>query len=122
MSKKFIKQLIGRLRDDLEVEPSDDFIGDLFEERAENIHATIGSNSEYIRRTEIISNMQKKIIEKIDNLEEIAPLVEKHNNTLYDRNYLCEKLMYKHGVLDGILFIVEGLGEIDITKILKNNK
>ncbi len=120
MSEKFVNQLIKALREDLEVESSNDYIGDLFEERAENIHTTIGSNSEYKKQTIKICDVEDEIKGKIYNYQEIIPLVEKHNSIMYKRNYLCEKLMYKQGVLDGILFIIEGAKKINITSFLKN--
>ena len=122
MSDNFITELVKRLSNDLETKPSVDFIGDVFEERSEEMHSMISSNNEYKKRTRKICKIEDEIKEKFNNAWEILEVIEKHYKEVYARNYLCEKIMYKQGLLDGILFIIEGTKRINITKFFQNNQ
>jgi len=108
MSETIIKTLIKRLSEDLEIKTSEDFLGDLFEERAEEIHERIGHNTEYKKQLRKTCELQEEIKQKFEKAWEIIEIIEEYNQEIYERNYLSEKLIYKQGLLDGILFIIEG--------------
>ena len=122
MKRKDIKQIIRILEEKLPAKTSKDFIGDLFEQRAEDIYAIIVKNEEYRNSTKEIYELEDKMLEIIKNSDEVNKLVERHYDKVYERCYLSDKLMYKHGVLDGLRIIIEGTKPIDIGKFLKDNK
>lgn len=109
MSDNFIKQVISKLREDLEVKPAEDFVGELFEKRAEDIHTVVGQNSGYKEHSKKITEIEKEISKKFDNPMEIIEIIERRDGITYDRICLSEKLMYKQGLLDGLVLITEGI-------------
>ena len=108
MSDKFIKQMVSKLGEDLEIKPAEDIVGELFEKRAEDIHTVVGQNSGYRKHSKKISEIEEEISKKFENPMEVMELIEKRDGITYERNCLSEKLMYKQCLLDGILLIAEG--------------
>ena len=47
MDDEFVKQLLDKLENDLNILSCNDFIGNLFDQRAEKIHTSISKNKEY---------------------------------------------------------------------------
>lgn len=122
MEKEFIKQIIDTLKGKIQNEKNDDIIEELFDKRSENIHIAISQNKEYRKYMDKISKIDEEIEGKFDNPREVAEIIERHENIAYESSYICEKLMYKHGLVDGMLLILEGTKQIDITKFLKDNE
>ena len=99
MDDKFVKQILDKLENDLNIAPSKDFIGNLFDQRAEKIHTSISKNKEYKK--------QLKILHKLN--DEIISLIEDFKDNYIDTTSLIEKQMYKYGLYDGMKLIIEGL-------------
>ena len=122
MKTEVVKHIISFLEENLDSQQRDDFIGKLFEQRAEELHMLIMNNKEYKQYANEISKLDEEIHNKFENSWEILNLIEKHENIAFKSSYICEKLMYKHGLLDGIQLILDGTKTIDITKSLIENK
>ena len=122
MDDQFIKKIIQNLKKDLYITESDDFIGDLFEQRTEDIDSAIINNKEYAKYLKRNIEITNEMINKLGNSNEVKSLLEEYLHITSKSNDLCEKIMYKYGILDGMLLVLEGTKPIDITKFLKNNK
>lgn len=122
MKKEVISKILNELKKDLEMKNEEDYIGELFEDRAETIHGIIMNNKMYKEQREEIYKIEKEIQEKYKNHREIIQLIEKHENVIYDRSDMCEKLMYKYGVYEGMSLIINGINQKDITELAEENK
>lgn len=122
MNNLFITELIGTLEKNLHISRNNNFIEDLFNDRSEKFHKAITQNKEYKEYMKKINNIDEEITEKFKNRWEIIHMIEKYTNATFECEELCEKLMYKYGVLDGLLLITQGTKQIDIEKFFKENK
>lgn len=118
MKEDFIKQIIDSLEKELHTKKSNDFIGDIFEQRVEDIYAAMMNNKKYKKHMDKVNELNIEIQNKF---ADAWKMIEKYEEIAYDRSVVGEKLMYKYGLLDGILFILEGTKKIDITKYLSDN-
>ena len=66
-----------------------------------------------MRSTKKIQKKFLKFIKKYENSKEIIYLFEEYSSAVYCSNYLCEKIMYKHGIMDGMQLIIDGLEKVD---------
>ena len=120
--EKNYKQLIKILEKKLNLEDDENIIEELFEGRSRIIHSVFRINTEFKNYDEKIKKVDEEIRNKFVNNWEIIQELEKYEDASWESGYLCEKLMYKHGVLDGMKLILEGTKQIDITKFLKDNE
>ena len=109
MDDKFVKQLLDKLENDQNIAPSEDFIGSLFDQRAEKIHTSISKHKEYKEQLKILHNLNDEIIAKYENGREIISLIEDFKDNYIVTTSLIEKQMYKYGLYDGMKLILEGL-------------
>ena len=40
----------------------------------------------------------------------------------YDRAEICDKVMYRYGIYDGLTIAIEGLKQFDVNEFLEENK
>ena len=109
MIEDSIEQVLNILGKDLHIKKNCNFIDTLFDERAEKFHISITKNSRYKIDNKKIKILQDKIFAKYDNADDIISLMEEYENASDNMRYLIEKQMYKHGIYDGIKFVIEGL-------------
>lgn len=121
MKNEIGNKIVRGLEEELYVERNIDFIGELFEKRAETIHIAITKNEEYEEYLEGLKEINNEIREKFNNSKEIIRMIEMYENAERKGSRLYEKVMYKYGMHDGIKLILEGTKEINIKKFLKEN-
>jgi len=109
MKEDFINQTLDKLEKELHIKSNNDFIGDLFEERAEEFHMAIIKNSDYKKLANDISKINDKIMAKYENAWEIINEIEEYVGATYKMQDLIEKQMYKFGIYDGMKLILEGI-------------
>ena len=109
MDDEFVKQLLDKLENDLNISSCNDFIGNLFDQRAEKIHTSISKNKEYKEQLKVLHKLNDEIIAKYENGREIISLIEDFKDNYIDTTSLIEKQMYKYGLYDGMKLIIEGL-------------
>ena len=114
MKKELIEQILEKLEDELHIEKNSDFIGELFDDRADTIHSEITKHKEYKKNIDKMNVIDEEIKEKFSNYWDIIKLIEKSRNITYKNSDLCEKLMYKYGVYDGMKLILEGTKNINL--------
>lgn len=114
MDNEFINKLIKTLERNLYINVKDNLIEELFYDRSEKFHEAITKNKKYKAYMKKINDIDKEIAEKFENRWEIINMIEKYTNATYEGEELCEKLMYKYGVLDGMLLIIQGTKHINI--------
>lgn len=108
MKKELIEQILEKLENELHIEKNSDFIGELFDDRSDTIHSEITKHKEYKKYIDEINEIDEEIKEKFNNYWDIIKLIEKSRNVTYKNSELCEKLMYKYGIYDGMKSILEG--------------
>ena len=96
---------------------SENMILRMFEDHNCELYSSLSNSSEYKDNSNRISTIYREIEEKYKNHNEILHSFEEYSSAVYSSNYLCEKLMYKHGVMDGIKLVVEGMTKIDMKSI-----
>lgn len=121
MKKELIEQILEKLEDELHIEKNSDFIGELFDDRADTIHSEITKHKEYKKYIDQINEIDEEIKEKSNNYWDIIKVIEKSRNITYKNSDLCEKLMYKYGLYDGMKLILEGTRNINLSEFLKEN-
>ncbi len=114
MKKELIEQILEKLENDLHIEKNADFIAELFEDRADTIHFEITKHEEYKKYIDKMNVIDEEIKEKFSNYWDIMKVIEKSRNITYKNSDLCEKLMYKYGVYDGMKLILEGTKNINL--------
>lgn len=123
MEIKTLEQITSKLEEELDRKGKGNFIDELFDVRAEALHIDIRGNLEYKKSTGKVKQIDNEIKMKYGNKYwEIIHLIEKYEEATTDDGVLCEKLMYKHGVLDGMKLILDGTKQIDIKRFLEENK
>ena len=109
MSEDILKVILDKLENDLNIETSIDFIGDLFNQRAEKIHSAISTNKEYKQKLKNLHSLDEEIIAKYENGLEIISTIEEFNDSYSEMSSVIEKQMYKYGLYDGMKLIIEGM-------------
>ena len=123
MKIKTIEQIMSKLEEELSRKGEENLVDEIFDERTESLHIYIKGNVKYKKSTEKIRQIDDEIKMKYgDKYREIIQLIEKYEDAVVKDGTICEKLMYKHGVLDGMKLILDGTRQIDIKKFLKDNK
>lgn len=122
MNEILIEKILNKLEKDLSIEESIDFIGELFEERADTIHLEITKHKEYKKYIDQINEIDEQMKERFNNYWEIIEVIEKSRNITYKNSDLCEKLIYKYGIYDGMKLVLEGTKDINIKKFLSDSK
>ena len=97
MTKALFENLLDQLEQDLQLEKSHDFIGELCEERAEIMHMAI------------VKQLRMEIRDTFQDYRLVFEYIEKYDKIKRENQYLYEKQMYKHGVYDGIMLLLEGM-------------
>lgn len=120
MNKEFTEKLIEILQEKLNTNKKQDLIEEVFNDRLEEFHKAIIQNKDYKEYMKKINKIDKEITGKFKNRWEIVEIIEKYNNATCELEYLCEKLMYKFGVLDGLLLITQS--SESIKDFFKENK
>lgn len=112
MDRESIELILQKLEKDLNIEKSEDFIGDLLELRANDIDKEISNDKDYKNYIKQISTIEEEIENKVESSFEIIKLIEKYEHIEYENCRRREKLMYKYGVYDGMKLIIEGLKDL----------
>ena len=107
MNNEIIERLKEILQRGLNTSKDEDLIEEIFNSRMEEFHKDIIKNKQYKEYMKTINKIDKEIKNKFNNYEDIINVIEKHNNATSELEYLCEKLMYKFGLLDGLLLITQ---------------
>lgn len=114
MEKELIEQILEKLENDLHIEKNADFIGELFEDRADTIHFEITKHEEYKKYIDKINEIDEEIKGKFSNYWDIVKIIEKSRNITYKNSESCEKFMYKYGIYDGMKLLLEGTKNINL--------
>ncbi|WP_270739442.1 hypothetical protein [Massilioclostridium coli] len=122
MTKALFENLLDQLEQDLQLEKNHDFIGELCEERAEIMHMSIVKNQEYKQHMNIIKQLRMEIRDTFQDDRLVFEYIEKYDKIKRENQYLYEKQMYKHGVYDGIMLLLEGMKKVDDTSFLELEK
>lgn len=122
MNNEFIYKLMEELEKKLHISKNDDLIDVLFNDRLEKFHEAITKNQKYKAYMKKVNNIDKEISKKFENRWEIINIIEKYTNATDEGAEICEKLMYKYGVLDGMLLILQGTKHISIENFIAENK
>lgn len=121
MDKELIEQIMSCLEENWQKENYNDIIGDLFDTRAEEIYSDIAQNKLYREYINKAVEMEEEIKRKFKNSREIMQTIEDTEGARCEREYLSRKLMYIHGIYDGMKLILDGTKRINNTKFLKEN-
>lgn len=122
MKEEFIKEILKELRKDLHKKEQIDFIGKLLEERADSLNRQIMKDAEYKKRVDAILKIEDEIKEKFKNYKEVMQAISKHEEVVEESQYIERNLMYKHGLHDGVTFMLEALQQIDNKKAIEEDK
>lgn len=114
MNNEIIERLKEILQRGLNTSKDEDLIEEIFNSRMEEFHKDIIKNKQYKEYMKTINKIDKEIKNKFNNYEDIINVIEKHNNATCELEYLCEKLMYKFGLLDGLLLITQCSKSINV--------
>lgn len=122
MDKDLIKEILNNIEKDFYKKTNKYSINQLFEDRAENIYSDIAEHEVYKQYINKAIEMENKVVEKLGNSEETMQLLEDINKFRCEYEYLSRKLIYKHGVSDGMRLVIEGTEQINIKKIIMENE
>lgn len=123
MDKELIKQILNNLEKNWHKENYNDIIGDLFDARAEEIYSDIAKNEIYTEYIDKAIDMENAIKRKFKNNGKIIQAIEVADKARSECEYLSRKLMYMHGIYDGMKLLLDGTRRINYTEFLeKNNK
>lgn len=75
MKKEFIEQILEKLENDLHIEKNADFIGELFDDRADTIHFEITKHKEYKKYIDEINKIDEEIKEKFNSYWDIIKIL-----------------------------------------------
>ncbi len=116
MEKDFVNLILETLEKNMNINKSEDFIGELFEQRAEDIHREITQDKKYKKQMKRVAYINENIINQYENAIDMIKVMEEYANVIDEIEDTIEKSMYKHGLYDGLKLIIEGMKKIDIKK------
>ena len=93
-----------------------DVIGDLFDEKFDEIQQAVIDTDIYKSYREQINEIENLIYSKISNNSTLITLIEKYFEMIFEREKSVEKLIYKYGIYNGMTLILSGTEKVDITK------
>lgn len=93
----------------IEKESIDDFIGTLFEQRAEDMHTSVTKSEKYKCQLKKVHSVNDKILSKYENAKDIIEDFEESQDVHGELGEIIEKEMYKYGLYDGMQLILKGL-------------
>lgn len=121
MYKKFINSVLDKMSNELDLDKNLDVITELFISRDDELHDMFMKSKEYKVIKEKLDKLSKEITKKYENSIDILTAFEDYSDLVDSKSYACEKLMYRLGVSDALILILEIAGKIDIDKFIKEN-
>ena len=121
MYKKFINSVLDKMSNELDLDKNLDIITELFISRDDELHDMFMKSKEYKVIKEKLDKLSKEITKKYENSIDILTAFEDYSDLVDSKSYACEKLMYRLGVSDALILILEIAGKIDIDKFIKEN-
>ncbi len=111
MNDDFISNILDSLERNIHIsqENIDDFIGTLFEQRAEDMHTSVTKSEKYKNQLKKVHSVNDKILSKYENAKEIIEDFEESQDVHGELGELIEKEMYKYGLYDGMKLMIEGM-------------
>lgn len=113
-----IKAISDYLKKDFNNFDTSDIICDLFDEKFDKIEQTLLHTPSYQTYRNQITQLENEIYKKISNDSSLIQLMEKYIEVVLDREELCNKLIYKYGIYNGMSLILTGTKKIDLNKFL----
>lgn len=89
----------------------------MYDKRSCDLYSSLSTSEEYEKNSNKISEIYEIIENKYEDSKEIINLFEEYSNAVYCSNYLSEKIMYKHGIMDGMQLIIDGLEKVDAKNV-----
>lgn len=121
MSKSGNSELILKeINKDLKISKETKFIEELYENRIMEIQGIIINNAEYENTEHELKEIKSKLYKMLENNIDIIKLIEEYQEVSSKLDIVYEKIIYKIGIHDGISFIKEGIGSIDIKENINN--
>ena len=105
--------ILDMLKKEFNEVQSENMILTMYDKRSLDLYSSLSTSEEYEKNSNKISEIYEKIKKKYENSKEIIYLFEEYSSAVYCSNYLCEKIMYKHGIMDGMQLIIDGLEKVD---------
>ena len=81
----------------------------MFDERRCEIESSIMRSKDYKEYSKEIDKVYDELSEEYDNSSKIINSLEKYSDAIYSRECICDKLLYKYGVMDGMRLVIDGL-------------
>lgn len=115
--KNNCKEMLKNLKKELYPNKEKDFILKLFEKRRFEIDSQVIKNEKYKKYSKEIKEVYDRLENKYKDDLKIITSFEEYSDAIYSRESVCNKLLYKYGVMDGMRLIIDGMTEIKAKNI-----
>ena len=105
--------ILDMLKKEFNEVQSENMILTMYDKRSLDLYSSLSTSEEYEKNSNKISKIYEMIENKYEDSKEIIKLFEEYSSAVYCSNYLSEKIMYKHGIMDGMQLIIDGLEKVD---------
>lgn len=109
--------ILNMLKKEFNEVQSENMILTMYDKRSCDLYSSLSTSEEYEKNSNKISEIYEIIENKYEDSKEIINLFEEYSNAVYCSNYLSEKIMYKHGIMDGMQLIIDGLEKVDAKNV-----
>ena len=121
MDKNIINKVLDSISKELDIDKNVDVITELFISREDELHDIYRKTKASKEISESLKKLSDEISKEYENDVDILAKFDEYSDLSYQYSYACEKLMYRLGVSDALILMLELANKIDLEKFIKDN-